>query len=80
MLRGSTGTIDDETVISKVLRTLPPKYANRVAAIQELRCIPNNFITLEGLVGRLTTFELNNFGNISSENIETAFKKEANHY
>ena len=74
-IRGSIGTIDDETIVRKVLRNLLPKYDIRVFTIQELRCIPNNVITLEGLVGRLTTFELDNFGNISSEDIETAFKE-----
>ena len=34
-IRGSTRTIDDETVVRKVLRTLLPKYAIRVFSIQE---------------------------------------------
>jgi hypothetical protein len=56
------------------LRTLLPIYAIRVSAIQELRCIAGNDLTLEGLVGRLTTFELSNFDNYKSENIESSFK------
>ena len=31
-------------------------------------------MTLEGPVRRLTTFELDNFGNVSSKNIKTTFK------
>ena len=39
-IRSVTIHLDDETIISKVLRTLLPIYAIRVLAIQELRCIP----------------------------------------
>ena len=49
-------------------------HAIRVFAIQELRCISGNDLTLEGLVGRLTTFELYNFENYKPENIKFAFK------
>ena len=63
VIRGADGPIDDDTVLSKVLRTLLPIYAIRVFAIQELRCISRNNLTLEGLVGRLTTFELSKFDN-----------------
>ena len=37
-IKASRGMIDDETIISKVLRTLLPIYAIRVSAIQERRC------------------------------------------
>ena len=57
------GQIDDDIILRKVLRTLLPIYANRISTIQELRCIPGNNLTLEGLVGRLTNFELSNYGN-----------------
>ena len=36
-LRGFTGKIDDDIVLSKVLRILLPIYAIRVYEIQELR-------------------------------------------
>ena len=45
-----------------------------VFAIQELRCISGNDLNLEGLVGRITTFELSNFDNYKQENIESTFK------
>ena len=73
-IRGTIGHIDDDIVLGKVLRKLLPIYAIRVSTIQELRCIPRNNLTLEGLVGRLTTFELSNFDNYKIENIESAFK------
>ena len=57
-----------------MLRTLLPIYAIRVSTIQELRCIPGNDLSLEGLVGRLTAFELTNFDNYKPENIESSFK------
>ena len=66
--------MEDETMIIKVLRTLLPIYAIRVLAIQELRYIPRNKLTLKGLVGRLTAFELSNFDNYKPENVESAFK------
>ena len=34
-----------------------------------------NDLTLEGLVGRLTTFELSNFDNYKPKNIESTFKE-----
>ena len=40
----------------------------------KLICILGNDLSLEGLVGRLTTFELSNFDNYKPENIELAFK------
>ena len=60
--------------MSKVLRTLLPIYAIRVSAFQELRCIPRNNLTFEGLVGRNTTFELSNFDNYKPESLESTFK------
>ena len=62
-IKGATSQIDDDIVLSKVLRTLLLVYAIRLSTIQELRCIPRNGLTLEGLVGRLTNFELSNFDN-----------------
>lgn len=55
-IRGATGKIDDDILLRKFLRTLLPIYAIRVYAIQELRCMSVNDLTLEGLVGRLTNF------------------------
>lgn len=57
-IRGANGTIDDETIIGKVQRTFHPIYAIKISAIQESRCNPSNALTLESLVGKLTTFEL----------------------
>ena len=51
-----------------------PIYEIRVSAIQEMRCDPNNDINLDSLVGRLTTFELDNFDNYvpNTNNIESS--------
>lgn len=38
------------------------------------RCIPSFNLTLEGLVGKLTDFELSNFDNFKSDNVESTFK------
>ena len=73
-IRGSTGKIDDETIVTIFLRKLLPIYVIRVSIIQELRCVIGSNLTLEGLVGRLTSFELSNYDNFKPENVETSFK------
>ena len=62
-IRASRGKIEDTIVVSKENRTPLPIYAIRVLGIQEMRCDPNNKINLDALVGRLTTFELDNYDN-----------------
>ena len=52
-------------VVRKVLRTLLPIYAIRLSPIQEMRCVPNNKIDFDVLVGRLTAFELDNYDNLA---------------
>ena len=49
-IKASGGKIEDETVISKVLRTLLPVYAIRVSAIQERRCDKNHKFNLDAIV------------------------------
>ena len=73
-IRSSAGHLDDEIVLRNFLRTLLPIYDIRVSTIQELRCVPGNDLTLEGLVGRLTSFELSNFDNFKSNNVESTIK------
>ena len=73
-IKGATSQIDDDTMLSKVLKTLLPIYATRVSTIQELRCILGNDLTLKGLVGRLIAFKLSNFDNYKPKNIESTFK------
>ena len=73
-IKGATGHIDDDTLLSKVLRTLLHVYAIRVSSIHQLRCIPRNNLTLDDLVGRLTAFELSNFDNYKRESLESIFK------
>ena len=40
-IRASRGEIKEETIVSKILRTLLPIYAIRVFSIQEVRCDSN---------------------------------------
>ena len=56
------------------MRTLLRIYAIRIFSIQGLRCNPSSNLTLEGLVGRLNTFELSNFDNFKYDNVEYSFK------
>ena len=73
-IRSLGGQLLEETVSSKYLRTLLPIYAIRVLAIQELRCVPGNVFSFEGIIGRLIAFELSNFDNYKLENFESTFK------
>ena len=75
-IKASRGDIKDEIVVSKVLIILLPSYVIRVSPIQEMRCDPNKKLNLDALVGRLTTFELDNYDNYVpvSKNIESAFE------
>ena len=53
VIRSLGGQLQEEIVSRKYLRTLLPIYARRVSAIQELRCVPGNTLTFEGIMGRL---------------------------
>ena len=75
-IKASGGDIEEKIVVSKVLRTLLPIYAIRVSSIQEIRCDANNKISLNALVRRLISFELDNFHNyvLNSKVIESILK------
>ena len=75
-IRASGREIKEETVVTKILRTLLPIYAIRVSTIQEKRCDSNSKLDLDALVGRLIAFELDNFDNYvpASKNIESTFE------
>ncbi|CAM8957232.1 unnamed protein product [Rhodiola kirilowii] len=49
--------IDEERMASKVLRSLPPRFAIKVTAIEEVQNIAT--LKLEDLMGSLRTYELN---------------------
>ena len=75
-IKASRGDIEEKIVVRKVLINLLPIYAIRVSSNKEMRCDPNNKISLDALVGRLTAFELDKFDNYvpSSKVVESAFK------
>lgn len=60
-IKSAGGKVEDATVINKVSRTLLLVYAIRVAAIQELKSIDKTKVTLDSIIGKLTTFELNGY-------------------
>ena len=69
------GTLIQVKIVSrKYLRILLLIYAIRVSAIQELRCVQGNTLPFEGIIGRLTTFELSNFDNYKPDKFESTFK------
>lgn len=72
-IRGLDGVINEDTMVSKILRTLFPIYAIKIFAIHENRSTPNNTLTLDNLIGKLTTFELNNYDNSVVPNVESTF-------
>lgn len=67
------GKLEEDDVVSKILRTLLPQYAIRVSAIQELRSLGIVSVSLDSLIGKLTAFELRNYDN-SVPKIDVAFK------
>ena len=73
-IRSLGGQLQEETFSRKYLRTLLPIYAIRVSAIQELRCVQGNTLTFEGIIRRLTAFELSNFESYKLDNLESTFK------
>ena len=54
-IRCLSGQLDEDIVNSKFLRTLLPIYAIRVSAIQELRCVPRNNLSLDRKSTRLNS-------------------------
>lgn len=61
-------------MVSKIIRTLLPTYAIRVSSIQEMGVVVNNNVTRDSLIGRLISFEINNFDNSVLPKIESTFK------
>ncbi|CAM8911348.1 unnamed protein product [Rhodiola kirilowii] len=49
--------IDEERLASKVLRSLPPRFAMKVTAIEEMHDITT--LKLDELMGSLRTYEIN---------------------
>ena len=68
-IRSLGGQLQEEIVSSTYLRTMLPIYAIRVSTIQELRCVQGNTLTFEGIVERLTAFELSKFDNYNLTNL-----------
>ena len=73
VVKVSRGAILNSKIVSKFLRTLLPIYVIKVSSIHKIRDIPRNDLTLDGLVGRLTAFEIRNYGN-SMVTIGNVFK------
>lgn len=72
-IRNAGGKLEEDDVVSKILRTLLPQYVIRFSAIQELRSLVIVNVTLDSLIGKLVVFELSNYDN-SMPKIDVAFK------
>lgn len=46
-IKSVSGTIEEDTIMSKILRTLVPTYAIRVPSIQELRLVTKDKVTVD---------------------------------
>lgn len=55
-----SGKIEEDQIVAKVLRSLPPTYKQKVATIDEIWSVTT--ITRDMLFGKITTFELRKFG------------------
>lgn len=72
-IRVARGVISDSNIGSEVLRTLLLIYSIKFSTIQEVRAMRGNDLTLDGLVGQLTIYELSNYDN-SLFTLGNAFK------
>lgn len=73
-IKCSNGNINEDEVVSKILRGLHLAYKMRVNAIERLWTMSHTPITREKLLGKLTAFELSEFGDQIATRIETSFK------
>lgn len=75
-IKSAGGTMDDSTIVSKVLRTLSLVYAIRVVAIQELRSIDKTKVSLDSIISKLIAYELNSYDG-SVQKTESTFRASA---
>lgn len=59
-IRYAGGKIEEEKIIAKVLRSLPPAYKNKVVSFDDIQSV--TIVTRDLLVGKLAAFEPNKFG------------------
>ncbi|XP_059069957.1 uncharacterized protein LOC131859824 [Cryptomeria japonica] len=72
--KGLGEDIKEHDVVSKVLRTILPKFEMKIFALEEKKHFSN--MTLHKLQGILTTYEMRISNNVASTSKETAFKAE----
>ncbi|GLJ13134.1 hypothetical protein SUGI_0205960 [Cryptomeria japonica] len=70
-IRSVGGKIEEDEIVAKVLRSLPPTYKHKVAAIDEIRSVTT--VTRDVLVGKLAAFKLSKFGESCGKS-KTTFK------
>lgn len=75
-IKNAGGKIEDSTIVSKVLRSLLPVYAIRVACIHELRSVDKTKVSLDSIIAKLTAYELNNYDG-SIQKTKSAFRASA---
>jgi len=73
-IRCAGGVLDEDEIVAKVLRSLPPTYKHKVTAIKEIKSLTT--ITRDQLVGKISTFKLAKFGDALPKT-ESAFKANA---
>lgn len=70
-IRCADGTLEEDEIFAKVLRSLPPAYKLKFVTTDEIQIVTT--MTRNMLVGKLVAFELSEFGELHGK-IETAFK------
>lgn len=65
------GTLEEDEIVAKVLRSLPPAYKHTVVAIDEIKSVTT--MNRDMLVGNLTAFDLSEFGESHGKS-ETTFR------
>lgn len=71
------GSISEDEILSKVLRVLPLAYKMKAIAINELWTMSSTPVTRDTLLGKLTTFKLEELGDQSVAKTETIFRASA---
>lgn len=67
------GYLSEDETVSKVLRSLPPAYKMKATAINELRTMANTSVNKDIQIGKLSVFELEEFGSSGAVKSEPSF-------
>lgn len=59
-IRCASGTIEEDEIVAKVMRSFPPAYKHKVGAIDEIQSVTT--VTRDMMVGKIYAFQMSEFG------------------